>query len=196
MASRSPAWIIQARVRETSAVESGMALLSGSMACSIRSLRPGLASLVCCCPPRARKRAPRTELGVTTAAPKKKTTITMVTNTTIVKIRGNIDTPASLDLLLSNLDPDDLPDHEISHRLQSDPADQQRVADGIGKERLNEGRIERHHDHHNDRRHTHQQRHGEAPLGGVDAHLALNLETLPDHVREVVENLGQIASSL
>jgi hypothetical protein len=35
-------------------------------------------------------------VGVTTAAPKKKTTITMVTNTTIVKIKGNIDTPASL----------------------------------------------------------------------------------------------------
>src|SRR5271165_749802 len=185
MASRSPAWISHARVRETSAVERGIALLSGSMACSIRSLRAGLASAVCGCPPRARKRAPRTELGVTSAAPMKKTTNTMVTNTTIAKIRSNIDPPASL-----NLDPDDLPDHEISDRLQSDPADQQHVADGIGEERANEGRIERHHDRDDNRRHCHQQCHGEASLSGVDPHLALNLETFADYVGQVVENLG------
>ena len=38
------------------------------------------------CPPRARRRAPSTELGVTTAAPKANTTSTTVTNTTMVRI--------------------------------------------------------------------------------------------------------------
>ena len=39
-------------------------------------------------PPRARKRAPSTELGVMTAAPKENTTSTTVTNTTMVRING------------------------------------------------------------------------------------------------------------
>jgi hypothetical protein len=60
------------------------------MACSMRSRREGFTSAVCCCPPSARRRAPRTELGVINAAPIKKTTSTMVTKTTMVRIRENI----------------------------------------------------------------------------------------------------------
>jgi hypothetical protein len=41
--------------------------------------------------PRARKRAPSTELGVIAAAPKANTTSTMVTNTMIVSINGIFD---------------------------------------------------------------------------------------------------------
>ena len=52
----------------------------------MRSRIAGLFSAACgCCPPRARSRAPSTELGVTTAAPKAKTAITTVTNTTMIK---------------------------------------------------------------------------------------------------------------
>ena len=54
----------------------------------------------CCCPPRARKRAPSTELGVTTAAPKAKTAITTVTNTTMIRTEAACAIPASLNLLL------------------------------------------------------------------------------------------------
>ena len=41
-------------------------------------------------PPRARRRAPSTELGVTAAAPKAKTTSATVTNTTMVRIINGI----------------------------------------------------------------------------------------------------------
>src|SRR5580704_7123310 len=116
MASRSPAWMSQRRVRETSAGESGRALLIGSIACSKRSRNAGLFSgCWVCCPPRARNRAPRTELGVTAAAPKAKIAPTTVTNTTTTSRIGSM----TLDL-----NPDDLADHEISNRLQRNSADE------------------------------------------------------------------------
>src|SRR5258707_4697496 len=101
-----------ARVRVVSGGESGRALLSGSSACSIRSRSEALFSTCCCCPPRARKRAPRTELGVTIAVPKAKTAIATVTNTTTPKNKSSM---TYLDLY-----PNNLSDHEISDRLQSD----------------------------------------------------------------------------
>src|SRR5713226_933592 len=163
-----------------------MALLIGSSACSMRSRIDILFSTGCCCPPSARSRAPSTELGVTTAAPKARTAITTVTNTTTTKIRGSIPKPVYLNLFYLNLDPDDLADHEISNGLQSDPGDQQHVSDRVREERANESRIQYQHDRDDNGRHPHQQRHGEASLGGIDAHLALNFETLADNVRQVV----------
>ena len=69
-----------------------MALLRGSSACSMRSFtfRTGFSGAWAVWPPRARKRAPSTELGVTAAAPNENATSTTVTNTTMVKISGSI----------------------------------------------------------------------------------------------------------
>ncbi len=52
------------------------------------------------------------------------------------------------------------------------------------------------HDGDDDGRHAHQQRHREASLGGIDAHLAQNLEPLADDIGEVVEDLGEVAAGL
>ena len=59
MASRNPAWMSHLRVRETSAGDSGIALLSGSRACSIRSRICRLVSTgwVCWPPKRAQARS-------------------------------------------------------------------------------------------------------------------------------------------
>src|SRR5580704_6254973 len=115
----------------------------------MRSRRAGLFSTSGCCPPRARRRAPSTEVGVTTAAPKAKTASTMVTKTTKTNSRGSM-------LIYLNLDPDDLSDHEISNRLQSDPGDQQKVSDRVREQRANETRIEHEHDRYDNGRHAHQ----------------------------------------
>src|SRR5580693_1974017 len=127
MASRNPACISQWRVRDTSAGESGIALLIGPRVCSMRSRIAGLFS-GCrgCWLPKARRRAPSTELGVTTAAPKAKTAATTVRNTTITRAKDGVITGL-------HLNPDDFSDHKVSDRLQRDSRDQQKVADGIGK---------------------------------------------------------------
>jgi hypothetical protein len=55
---------------------------------------------------------------------------------TTTRIRGSIFLlEPQLEL---NLDPDDLPDHEISNRLQRNSGDQQRVSNRIRKQRPNE----------------------------------------------------------
>src|SRR5579872_305356 len=61
---------------------------------------------------------------------------------------------------------------------------------------MDEAGVEDRHHGDDDRRHAHQQGHGQAALRGVDADLALNLESFADDVRQVVENFGKIASSL
>src|SRR5579871_5776026 len=178
-------------VRETSAGESGIAFPRGSSACSIRSRRAGLFSAGCvCCPPRARRRAPSTEPGVTMAAPKANTASTTVTKTMMTVSSGVINKTCS------NPNPDNLPDHEISHRLQTDSGYQQGVANWISKQWMDEITIDGQHHDHNDGRHSHQQGHSEASLGGVNAHLALNLEALADDIGEIVENFGQVAARL
>src|SRR5580658_1042571 len=163
----------------------------GSSACSMRSRMAGLFSVCCCCccPPRARRRAPSTELGLNAAAPKAKTAPTTVTNTTTTKIRGNMNLPAHL-----NLDPYDFADHKISNCLQRDSGDQQGVSNRVRKQRLNEAGIEHQHDRNNNRRHAHQKRHRESALGGVDAHLTLDLKALADDVRQIVENFSEVAA--
>src|SRR5579863_2134555 len=176
----------QRRVRDTSEGESGIALLSGSRACSMRSRIAGRFSAGWACwLPRARKRAPRTELGVTAAAPKAKTPMTTVMKITMSSkgITGSL-----------NLNTNDLAYHEISNGLQRDSGDEQRVADRIFKQRVDESAIQKQHRANNDRGHPHQQGHGQASLRCVDAHLTLNLETFTDDVGEVVENLRQIAA--
>jgi len=47
---------------------------------------------------------------------------------------------------------------------------------------------------HNRGRQSHEEDHGEASLGGVNADLAEDLKTLADNVGEVVENFGKIAA--
>src|SRR5208337_4718740 len=116
-----------------------MALLSGSRACSMRSFTfiVGASWVWTACPPKARNLAPSTELGVTTAAAKEKTTSTTVTNTTMVNIKGIV-IPESLSLRLhkapgsqsSYLKLYDLSDYEIANGLQSDAGHQQSMADG------------------------------------------------------------------
>ena len=86
-----PAWISHFRVRDTSAAERGMALLMGSSACSMRSRTAGLFSARRpCCPPNARNRAPRTEPGLTTAAPNANTESATAAKITTTSTRGDI----------------------------------------------------------------------------------------------------------
>ena len=50
--------------------------------------------------------------------------------------------------------------------------------------------------HRQRRRQRQQHVAGEPAVRGVDAHLPQNLEALADHVRQVVEDLGQVAAGL
>src|SRR6516164_2353103 len=119
---------------------------------------------------------------------KAKTATATTTNTTIARNRKLI---AAL-----HLNADDLADHEISNRLQGDSGDQQEVADGISKQGTDETWVQQQHGSDDDGRHAHQQGHRQAALCRVYANLALNLESLPDNVGEIVQNLGQVAAGL
>src|SRR5580765_4999281 len=103
---------------------------------------------------------------------------------------------ARVNAIVSDLNPDDLANYEIAHRLQDDTDDQHGVPDRIGKQRPDEQRVHEIHPHNDDGRHAHQQQHGEAALRGVDTYLAQDLEALADHVREIIENLGEVAAGL
>src|ERR1700683_46151 len=170
-----------------------MALLRGSRACSMRSitLAAGFSCAMVEWPPRARKRAPSTEPGVTAAAPKANTTSTTVTNTTMVKINGMVQPEWKRS---SYLKLNDLANHEITHGLQRDTDHQQSVADGIIKKRLDEIRTEDEKNRDHCRWHGHEQSHGEAALGGVDAHLALDLEAFADDIGQVIEDFGKVSA--
>src|SRR5207245_10735586 len=96
----------------------------------------------------------------------------------------------------SNLNANDLANHEISNRLQTDCGCDECVANGIGEQGLEEFRFHHQHGHDNYRRHRHQQHHGQTALRGVNADLPQNFEALTNHVREVVQKFGKIAASL
>src|SRR5271156_836412 len=173
-----------------------MALLRGSSACSKRSFIFIAGFSVACnpCPPRARRRAPSTELGVTTAAPKANTTSTTVTNTTIARIIDGMVCLASLEPESLDLDLNNLPDHEIANGLQRNTHYEQSMANRIVEKRANKFRAEDRENGHHGRRHGHEQGHGEAALRGVNPYLALNLETLADDVRQIVEDFSEVAA--
>ena len=78
-----------------------------------------------CCPPNARNRAPRTEPGLTTAAPK--------ANTRECYRCEDHDHEHKRRHSFLHLDPDNLPDDKIANGLQRDSSDHQSVADRIGK---------------------------------------------------------------
>src|SRR5579862_8159757 len=164
-----------------------MALLSGSSACSMRSFifAPGLGAAVAACPASERNRAPSTEFGVTMAAPKANTTAATVMKMTIVRISSGI---------CLHLNPDDLTDHEITDRLQRNAHHDQKVSDGVIKERTHELRAEQIKHQNHDRRHGHQQHHGESSLRSMYFYLTLNLEAFANHVGQIIQDLCQIAS--
>src|SRR5208282_2597170 len=72
--------------------------------------------------------------------------------------------------------------------------DDQGVPQGVGEKRLNEPRVDHEHEDDNRGGESHEQGHGEASLGGVDADLAQDLKAFANDVREVVKNLGEIAA--
>src|SRR5581483_8020815 len=115
----------RARVRDTSAGDNGRALLRGSRACSSRSLIAGLggACTRCCCQPKDRSREPSTDDGATAAAPKEKTTSATVTKMIT----------ASTVAILSNLNADNLLDHEIPNGLKRNSGHHQGMPDRIIK---------------------------------------------------------------
>src|ERR1017187_8503922 len=94
----------------------------------------------------------------------------------------------------SNLYPDNSANDKVAHGLQSDASDDQGVPQGVGEKRLNEARVDEEHEDHNHGGQSHEQGHGEASLGGVDADLAQDLKAFANDVREVVKNLGEIAA--
>src|ERR1700740_344764 len=127
-ASREPTWISHVRVRLVSVGESGRALLSGSSACSMRSLMAGFSCVRGRGNASERRREPRMEEGAYAAAPKAKTASTMVTKIRIARINA-----IGLDL-----DPNDLTNHEVSNGLQRDANHQHGVSNRIVKQRLDE----------------------------------------------------------
>jgi hypothetical protein len=128
----------QARDLLASAGESGIALLNGLSACSIRSLMGAFSASVGRCHPKDRNRAPSTEEGITTAAPKEKTTTATVMNTTIV----------SANAMCLNLYCDDSANYKITDGLQSHAYHHQNVTQRLGKQRTDEARIHQKHYHH------------------------------------------------
>ena len=79
---------VRAAADPTSLGDSGIALLRGSRACSSRSLNAGFSLGSTRCQPRARRREPRTDEGAYAAAPKEKTTSTMVRNNMIASAKA------------------------------------------------------------------------------------------------------------
>src|SRR5579864_4671135 len=152
----------------------------------MRSLIAGFSGAWGRCHASARKREPRMEDGAYAAAPKAKIARAMVT-----KIRT-----ASINAMELHLNPDDLANDEVSDRLQRDADHQHHVANRVGEQGTDKHWVHEHHAHNDYGRHPHEQKHGEAALGGVDAHLAEDLETFANHVREIVENFRQVAARL
>ena len=79
--------------------------------------------------------------------------------------------------------------------LQGDAADDQGVAHRVDKQRANEAWVEDLHGDDHRWRQSHEQHHSESALSRVDADLAQDFEALADDVREVVEDLCEIAPS-
>src|SRR5208282_1476143 len=152
----------------------------------------GLAWALGRCQPISRRRDPSTDEGTTAAAPKANTVTTMATKTKMASASGIIRT--LYESHISNLDLDNSANHKISHRLQCDASDDQGVSYRVGEKRLDKAPVkDKHYGHHRGRQ-SHEQHHGEASLGGVNADLAQNLEAFADYIGQVVKNLGQIAA--
>src|ERR1700722_15978236 len=94
----------------------------------------------------------------------------------------------------SHLNLNNFSDHKIAHGLQSDAKHEQGVADGVIKKWADKIRAEYQKNGDHGRGHGHKQGHGKAPLRGVYADLALDLEALADNVGQVVENFSQVAA--
>ncbi len=68
------------------------------------------------------------------------------------------------------------------------------MSERVGEQGTNKARVEELHQDHDRGRQGHEQDHGEASLGGVNADLAQDFKAFADDIREVVKNLGQIAA--
>src|SRR5208337_2362677 len=95
---------------------------------------------------------------------------------------------------ISDLDPYDPANHEVTDRLQYHSAYNQGVADRVGEQGVNVARTGGEHDSHNDGGQSHQQHHGEPSLSGVNAHLPQNFEALANHIGQIVKNFRQVAA--
>src|ERR1019366_5073393 len=94
----------------------------------------------------------------------------------------------------SNLNPDNPANDKVAHRLQTDGDDERDVPQPFREQRENESAVDEEHYDHDGGWKRHEQEHGEASLGGVDADLAQDFEAFADDVRKVVENFGKIAA--
>src|SRR5437764_10556899 len=149
----------------------------------MRSLIEGLAGAAARSTPSDRSRAANREDGAYVAAANENTA-----TATAAKIMIGTNS------ISSDLNLNDPSNYKISDRLQHDPCSEQRMADGIVKQRADETRIHNQHGHNDGWRKAHQQHHSEPPLRGVNPHLTQYLEALTDHVGQIVQNFRQVAT--
>src|SRR5262245_24213917 len=94
------------------------------------------------------------------------------------------------------LDLDDLFDPEIPDRLHDRGGAEEHVADPLAEEQLHVLGVDERQGDGQERRQRQQHVAGQASVRGVDADLAQDLEPLADDVREVLEDLRQVAARL
>src|SRR5712692_10581637 len=106
----------------------------------------------------------------------------------------NMKASNAINTVTLHLDLDDPADPEEPNRLHHEGNEQRHLAHAVLEEQLHVLRVEHRQDDAQRRRQGQQDEGGEAAVRGVHANLPADLESLADHVREVVENLGQIAA--
>src|SRR5215831_7279691 len=116
-------------------------------------------------------------LGVTAIAP-----AAMISETNRNAIKGR-------NRVTSHLDLHHLANPEVPDDLHDNRAFQHQVAEVLLKERRHVVRVDRRQRNGQKRRQTEKHIPGESTVRRVDADLAQDLESFPDHVRQVVENL-------
>src|SRR5438093_904413 len=94
--------------------------------------------------------------------------------------------------IILDLDLDHLTDPEEANRLKPDGPEQHELTHVLPKQHVHVFRIDHRQRYGERRRKREQDVTREAAVCRMDAHLAADLESLADDVREVVENLGQI----
>src|SRR5688572_14266100 len=95
-----------------------------------------------------------------------------------------------------HLDLDDLADPDVADELHDDRGGDHLLPHALREEELHVIRVDEHQRDGERRRKRQQDIAGEAAVRGMHADLPQNLEALAYHVREVVENLGQVATCL
>src|SRR4051812_15070967 len=111
---------------------------------------------------------------------------------TISEPKANASSGNIIDTL--HLDLDDLPDPDVPDRLHHDGGQQQHLPHVLAKEDVHVVRIDEHQRDAEHRGQREQDVASQTAMRRVNTHLPENLESLPHDVRQVLEDLGQVAA--